>query len=77
MDRALDIAHRLSRTAAVKQAEEIEGILAGLLINGVRQDEIEVQHHPGRVVIAARGEPRYEVRVKFSIRDAIFGKDDN
>lgn len=44
----------------------LEDVLAGLLANGVRIDEVEVQEHPGnRTVVAVRGTPRYEWSVKF------------
>jgi hypothetical protein len=53
-----------------KEANEIEDILAGLMINGVRQDEIEIQRHPDKTVIVVRGVPRYELTTTFSIKRA-------
>lgn len=45
----------------------LEDVLAGLLSNGVRIDEIDVQEHPGnRTVVVVRGTPRYEWSVSFS-----------
>lgn len=44
----------------------LEDVVAGLLANGVRIDEIDVQEHPGnRTVVIVRGTPRYEWSVKF------------
>jgi hypothetical protein len=38
----------------------LEDVMAGLLTNGVRIDEIKVQHYPGRTVVTVRGVPKYE-----------------
>ena len=44
----------------------LEDVLAGLLANGVRIDDVEVQEHPGnRTVVVVRGTPRYEWSVRF------------
>lgn len=43
--------------------EWMEDILAGLLVCGVKRDEIAVQHHPrNRTVILVRGVQKYEWR---------------
>lgn len=43
---------------------ELEEIVSGLMINGVRNDEIEIQNHLDRYVVCVRGEPKYEVKLK-------------
>ena len=60
-----------ARDALSEQYAWLEDVLAGLLINGVTQDDIEVrrfQDDPLRVVVAVRGEPKYEhtIKVRFS-----------
>jgi hypothetical protein len=50
----------------------LEDVLAGLLINGVARDEVEIrrfQDEPWRVVVAVRGVPKYEHVVKFTVRN--------
>lgn len=50
-----------------EQNEWLEDVLAGLLINGVAVDEIEIQqfnYDPLRVVVAVRGVPKYENTIK-------------
>lgn len=67
----MSIRDHYTRVAFLKKANELEDILAGLMINGVRRDEIEVQEHPDRTVVVVRGQPRYEVKVSFSFREAM------
>ncbi len=49
-----------------RRADWLDDILAGLFINGIRKDAIEVQEHPGkdgtsgRTVVAVDGVPKYE-----------------
>jgi hypothetical protein len=69
----MGLVNRLVRAATMKRANEIEDIVAGLMINGVTKDEIEIQEHPDKTIIVVRGVPRYEVTAKFSVRDALFG----
>lgn len=46
-----------------ERAGWLEDIAAGLIINGLRPDEVEIQEHPdGRTVVAVRGVPKYEFR---------------
>lgn len=46
------------------RAEWLEDILAGLLINGVRRDEVEVHHYPdGLTSVVVRGERRYSYQI--------------
>lgn len=52
-----------------EQSEWLEDVLAGLLINGVAQDDIEIhyfQTDPGRCVVVVRGKPKYEHRISFT-----------
>lgn len=52
------------REAIKSRADWLEDVLAGLLINGVRREDIEIQEHPDcRTVVAVRGEPKYEWRI--------------
>lgn len=50
------------RRIEVDRANWLEDVLAGLLVAGVRQDEIEIQVHPAdcKTVVAVRGVPKYE-----------------
>lgn len=60
-------AQELARQSALRIANELEDILAGLLINGVDPATIEVQHHPGlRIVVAVDGAPKYELTATVS-----------
>lgn len=53
--------HDRIQAAIAARASWLEDVLAGLLINGVKKDEIEVQEHRGnRTVVLVRGEPKYE-----------------
>ena len=55
--------------ALAEQNAWLEDVLAGLLINGVAEDEIEVrrfQDNPLKVVVAVRGVPKYEHTIKIS-----------
>lgn len=56
-----------------KKANELDDIIAGLLINGVARDEIEVRECPDKTLVCVRGVPRYELKVRFSVKDAIWG----
>lgn len=55
------------------QTEWLEDVIAGLLINGVQQEEIEIhyfQSEPGRCVVVVRGSPKYEHRITFKSSDS-------
>jgi hypothetical protein len=57
------------REAMMEQNAWLEDVLAGLLINGVTKDEIEVrrfQDNPLKVVVAVRGVPKYEHTIKLT-----------
>lgn len=42
------------------QANWLEDVLAGLLINGVSVNDVDVQYHPdNRIVVAVDGVPKY------------------
>lgn len=69
----MSILDHYTRVAFFRKANELEDILAGLMINGVRRDEIEIHEHQDRTVVLVRGSPRYELKVRFSIREALFG----
>lgn len=54
-----------------EQNDWLEDVLAGLLTAGLTMDEIEVrtfQHDPLCVVVAVRGEAKYEHRITFEVR---------
>lgn len=56
-----------------EQSDWLEDVLAGLLINGVAQDDIEVlyfTHEPGRCVVRVCGVPKYEHRISFRSTDS-------
>lgn len=73
-----EMIERAATALARKRANALDDILAGLLINGVSRDDIEVQEYPGsRIVVAVRGVPRYEITAKFSIKSVLgAGRDD-
>lgn len=71
----MGLINTIVQSAIRKRANEIEDILAGLMINGVTKDEIEIQEHPDRTLIVVRGVPRYEITTSFSIKRALgFGQ---
>lgn len=52
------------------RAAWLEDVLAGLLANGVRKDEIEIQERAGNhTVVCVRGEAKYEWRWAVSASD--------
>lgn len=54
------------REAQKEQAEWLEDVLAGLLCNGVQQNEIDVQYFlddPGLTRVVVRGVQKYEHRI--------------
>lgn len=60
----------LQARCAADHAKWVEDVLAGLLINGVSSDEIEVQQHDGglRTVVIVRGEKMYERALSYTIK---------
>ncbi len=59
------------REAIRAEAAWLEDVLAGLLINGVHNDEIEVrrfQSDPLRVEVWVRGEAKYRHNIRFTVR---------
>lgn len=57
----------ITTSAIAARSEWLEDVIAGLIINGVREDEITVADHNGlapsftqRTVVSVRGEPKYE-----------------
>lgn len=59
---ALEPWRELQKRCADDHAQWLEDILAGLLINGVAKEAIEVQHHDGglRTVVLVNGVQKYE-----------------
>lgn len=56
--------------AAREQNDWLEDVLAGLLINGVPETDIEIRrfiNDPLRIVVAVRGEPKYEHRIVWRV----------
>jgi len=52
------------REIADARANWMEDCIAGLMINGVSKDRIEIQHRPSKTVIAVDGVPKYEFEFK-------------
>jgi hypothetical protein len=52
---------RERRRVIEEQKEWLEDILAGLLSNGVRHNEIHIHRHPRRTVVTVRGVAKYEL----------------
>ena len=57
------------RAALSEQANWLEDVLAGLLINDVSRLDIEIryfQNDPFRIVVAVRGVVKYEHKIKIA-----------
>ena len=54
------------RRTIEEQREWLEDVLAGLLSNGVRHNEIRIHRHPDRTVVTVRGIAKYELKLSAS-----------
>jgi hypothetical protein len=54
------------RGVLVEQSEWLEDILAGLLSNGLRHNEIQIHRHADRTVVTVRGVAKYERKLRAS-----------
>lgn len=71
-----DMINEIAHLAARKLNRAVDDALAGLLAAGVPRDEIEIKSFPDKTRIAVRGVDRYEFRVSFSVKNALFVKSD-
>ena len=58
---------KLAVEIASEKANWLDDVIGGLLINGVMANEIDVQEHPSKTVVAVRGVPRYSWEHKLTI----------
>lgn len=58
--------------ASKAEAAWLEDVLAGLMVAGVSQDEIEIRRYAHRLLVevAVRGEVKYRHEIKFTVSSA-------
>jgi hypothetical protein len=57
------VVERERRRAREEQSDWLEDILAGLLSNGLRHNEIQIHRHRDRTVVTVRGVAKYELKL--------------
>jgi hypothetical protein len=60
---AIETVEQERRRVREEQSEWLEDILAGLLSNGLRHNEIQIHRHRDRTVVTVRGVAKYELKV--------------
>ena len=58
---------RLATKAAGEKANWLDDVIAGLMVNGVTKDEIEIREYPDATRVAVRGVERYEFKITFKV----------
>jgi hypothetical protein len=60
---AIETVEQERRRVREEQSDWLEDILAGLLSNGLRHNEIQIHRHRDRTVVTVRGVAKYELKV--------------
>jgi hypothetical protein len=72
---ATAMVERERRRALEEQSDWLEDVLAGLLSNGVRHNEIRIHRYPSRTVVTVRGVAKYELKLGTSGGKSLESKD--
>jgi hypothetical protein len=62
-DSATAVVERERQRVREEQSDWLEDVLAGLLSNGVRHNEIRIHRYPNRTVVTVRGVAKYELKL--------------
>jgi len=62
-DSATAMVARERQRVREEQSDWLEDVLAGLLSNGVRHNEIRIHRYPNRTIVTVRGVAKYELKL--------------
>jgi len=65
-DSATAMVERERQRVREEQSDWLEDVLAGLLSNGVRHNEIRIQRYTNRTIVTVRGVAKYELKLGIS-----------